>query len=178
MDSSVYVCTKSNSAMESTLCVQADIAFTVLFGCMLVWVIFFSFFIFSTFHDLRIVRLLNAFRCPKKFTVDKWKMEKIVWLKFFWFRCDGNLFWILENIFFWTEMDNVHFALDNYDLPLCNLCTNGINGSLRALVCVCVCLYDTNGSVSFRFVYGPVRTLMTVGSQSTRTCTHQCGTEK
>lgn len=70
-------------------------------------------------------------------------------------------------------MDNVHFALDNCDLSLCNFITNGINGSVHCmrmrmcLQCVIVyvrvsCVYRVRFS-SFRIRY--VYTKRMVGSQ-------------
>lgn len=63
----------------------------------------------------------------------------------------------LRYLFLVLGMDNVHFSLDNYDLPLCNFTRMAFTAHFSAHVCVLVglCLYDTIGSL--RFVCGAVR---------------------
>lgn len=74
-------------------------------------------------------------------------------------------------------MDNVHFSLDNYDLPLCNFTRMALMVHFERCACKCVCvLYETIGSV--RFVYGAVRKRMTVGSQSIRANAINVATKK
>lgn len=82
--------------------------------------IFFSSFLLFT---IRIVRLQNAFRWLRKHTVDKMEMRKLVkrFHPFDGLSIEfGNLRKYIYYFFFGSEMDNVHFSLDNYDLPLCN----------------------------------------------------------
>lgn len=77
-------------------------------------------------------------------------------------------------------MDNVHFSLDNYDLPLCNLLRMALMAQIAVRICVClrarVYLLQSK-RFSFRFIYGAVYETNGRFTVYLRLC-QQCGTKK